>query len=81
MSTWVVTHQGDFVNLDHVIALEAMEMEPKDPDYEEGWLVWAVLSDNREVRLPGTFTTEAEAQRWLRDLLYASSAVIPEMAT
>lgn len=81
MSTWVVTHQGDFVNLDHVIALEAMEMEPRDPDYEEGWLVWAVLSDNREVRLPGTFTTEAEAQAWLRNLLNYAQATINELET
>lgn len=81
MTTWVVTHAGDFINLDHVIALEAREMEVKDSEYEKGWFAWAILSGDREVCLPGTFTTEAEAQRWLRDLLYASSAVIPEMAT
>lgn len=81
MSTWIVTRAGDYINLDHVIALEAAEMKTKDRKYEEGWFVWAILSGDREVCLPGTFTTEAEAQSWIHDLLYAASVVVPEMAT
>lgn len=78
MSTWTVTQAGDFINLDHVIALEARRVDSK----REEWVIAALfVSDRLEVRLPGTFPTEAEAQRWLRNLLYASSAVIPEMAT
>lgn len=81
MSTWTVTQAGDFINLDHVIALEAMEMEAKDPEHEEHWFTWAVLSDNREVRLPGTFTSEAEAQARLWDLLIQAKASTVELTT
>lgn len=81
MSTWIATQAGDFINLDHVVALEAMETEAKDPEHEEHWFTWAVLSDNREVRLPGTFTTEANAQAWLRDLLNRAKLPIINLET
>lgn len=75
MSIWVVTHGGDFINLDHVVAIDAIEA--KDG---EGWVIRAVLSSDF-LRLPGTFSTEAQAQSYIRVLLEAAGAHIPYVVT
>lgn len=80
MNTWIATRGGDFINLDHVWAIEAMQAKSNHPEFEEGWLLWAVFPD-RSVRLPGSFTLESEAQARIHDLLGYAGANIIDLAT
>ena len=63
---WIQAHNGDFVNLAHVMQIQAVLTE--DDTACEAWA--QLYGGGQMIQLPGSWEAEEDAQDWIVSVLY-----------